>query len=143
MAKELQLKKEDAYEIADSFAQASANILDFRFKNRKTLTNKDASDLEKCEDSLDQMVVLFRGYGIRLIADEAENAISELKSAIALGKDTITNVNKIKKAISVATALVNLAISVLAKDPKGIVAAAMSVQTATKEKDDPKAKQEA
>jgi len=142
MANESQLTQEEAYEIADSFAQASARILDFRITNRSTLSEDEARDLEKCEDSLDHMVVLFRGYGIRLIAAGAQHAVAELKSAIALGKGAIAKINKIKKAIKIATALVDLAVAVLAKDPKGIVAAAKSVQTAAKGKEDTKAKQE-
>lgn len=142
MDNELQLTEIEAYEIADSFAQASARILDFRITNRSTLSDDEASDLEKCEDNLDHMVVLFRGYGIRLIDAKAQNAVSELKVAIALGKETIAKINKIKEAIKVANALVDLAVAVLAKDPKGIVAAAKGVKTAAKGKDDTKGKQE-
>lgn len=142
MANELQLTEAEAYEIADSFAQASARILDFRVTNQSSLSDDEATDLEKCEDSLDHMVVLFRGYGIRLIGAKAQNAVSELKSAIALGKETIAKINKIKKAIKIAGALVDLAVAVLAKDPKGILAAAKGVQTAAKGKDDGKGKQE-
>jgi hypothetical protein len=142
MANELQLTEKEAYEIADSFAQASARVLDFRITNRSTLSEDEALDLEKCEDRLDHMVVLFRGYGIRLIAAGAQDAVTEPNSAIALGKDAIAKVNKIKKAIKLASALVDLAVAVLAKDPKGIVAAAKSVQMAAKGKDDTKVKQE-
>jgi len=142
MANELQVTEKEAYEIADSFAQASARVLDFRITNRSTLSEDEALYLEKCEDRLDHMVVLFRGYGIRLMAAGAQDAVTELKSAIALGKDAIAKVNKIKKAIKLASALVDLAVAVLAKDPKGIVAAAKSVQTAAKGKDDAKVKQE-
>lgn len=142
MANELQLTEAEAYEIADSFAQASARILDFRVTNSGALSNDEASDLEKSEDSLDHMVVLFRGYGIRLIGAGAQDAVSELKSAINLGKEAIAKINKIKKAIKIAGALVDLAVAVLAKDPKGILAAGKGVRTAVKGKDDEKGKEE-
>lgn len=132
MANELQMTKAEAYEIADSFAQASARILDFRVANRSSLSDDEATDLEKYEDSLDHMVVLFRGYGIRLIGAGAQEAVSELKSEIALGKETIAKVNKIKKVIKIAGALVDLAVALLAKDPKGLLAAAKGVRTAAK-----------
>lgn len=130
MANELQLPTAEAYEIADSFAQASARILDFRVTNRSSLSDGESTDLEKCEDSLDHMVVLFRGYGIRLIGAGAQEAVSELKSAIVLGKETIAKVNKIKKVIKIAGALVDLAVALLAKDPQGLLAAATGVRTA-------------
>lgn len=142
MANETELTKDEAYEIADSFAQASARILDFRVTNLSSLSDEEATDLEKCEDRLDHMVVLFRGYGIRLIGAGAQEAVSELKSAIALGKDVIAKINKIKKAIKIAGALVDLALAVLAKDTKGILSAAKGVQTAAKGSKDGKGKQE-
>lgn len=132
MANKFQLSETDAYEIADSFAQASARILDFRVTNRGSLSNDEATELEKCEDSLDHMVVLFRSYGIKLIGAGADEAITELKSAIDLGKKTIAKIDKIKKAIKIAGALVDLAVAVLAKDPKAILAAAQGVQGAAK-----------
>jgi len=138
MAKVLQLTQAEAYEIADSFAQASACILDFRIQNRSSLSDDEATDLEKSEDSLDHMVVLFRGYGIRLIGSLAQDAVSELKAAISLGKEVIARINSIKKAIKIAGTLVDLAVAVLAKDPKGILAAVKGVQTAAKGSEDEK-----
>jgi hypothetical protein len=135
MTMDSQLTTTEAYEIADSFAQASARILDFRVTNRGTLSKDEASELEKYEDRLDHMVVLFRGYGIRLIGEGAQVAVLELRSAIDLGKDALAKINKIKKAILVAGALVDLAVAVLAKDSKGIVGATQGIQMATKSKD--------
>lgn len=142
MANELQLTEAEAYEIADSFAQASAGILDFRVTNRSSLSDDEATDLEKCEDRLDHMVVLFRGYGIRLIGAGAQEAVSELKCAIAFGKNSIAKINKIKTAIKIAGAFVDLAVAVLAKDPKGIFTAAEGVRTVAKSSTHEKEKQE-
>ena len=63
MANELQLSAGEAYDIADSFAQASARILDFRLSQRGALSAAESTELERCEDSLDHMVVLFRMKG--------------------------------------------------------------------------------
>lgn len=143
MAKKIELTVDEAYEIADSFAQASASFLNYRVENRNSLSQSQLDQLERCEDSLDSMVVLFRGYGIKLIGAEAESAVEELKSAIALGKGAIEKITKVKKAIAIAGAVVDLAVAVLAQDPKGILTAASGVLSvvgepapAAKKKDD-------
>ena len=119
--KRLTLTIDEAYEIADSFAQASAKLLEFRIANNKELSDKDFDELERCEDELDRMVVVFRGYGIELIGAKAEVAVQKLTSAIASAKKTLGTISKIKKAITVAGALVDLAAAVYSKDPKNII----------------------
>ncbi len=132
MANETNLTKEEAYEIADKLALASARILEFRVEIRDPpLSNEEADELEKCEDSLDSLVVLFRSYGIQLIGSDANEAVTELKSAIDAAKKTLEKINTIKKTIRIAGAVVDLAVAVLAKDPKGIINAAKGVVTAT------------
>lgn len=132
MANELQLGATEAYAIADGFAQASARILDFRVSRRTTLSEEDANTLEQCEDSLDHLVVLFRGYGIRLTGAGAQDAVTELKGALALGREAIAVINTSKAAIKAAQSLADLAVAVLAKSPQGVVAAARCVRAACK-----------
>jgi hypothetical protein len=134
MKNEIVLKTEDAYQIADNFALASARILEFRVTNRASLSKKDATQLEKCEDTLDSMVVLFRGYGIRLIGANAEGAVTKLKLAIDSAKKTLETISNIKMALNVASALVDLAHAVLRQDPDGIIEAAKRVTSLSKEK---------
>jgi hypothetical protein len=83
--------------------------------SRGALSETDAAVLVQCEDSLDHLVVLFRGYGIRLIGAAAQQAFVELKDALAMGIEALAKVNKIKQAIKAATALVHLAVAVLGK----------------------------
>jgi hypothetical protein len=123
----------EAYEIADKFALVSARILEFRVEKRDPpLSDEASAELEKYEDSLDAIVVLFRGHGIQLIGTKANEAMAELKSAIEAGKTMLEQIKTIKKALKIAGTVVDLAVAVLAKDPKGILDAAQSVMAATK-----------
>jgi hypothetical protein len=132
MANKLELTVKKSYELADSFAQASARILDFRISNRDSLTPEEAARLERCEDSLDSMVVLFRGYGITLIGAGAGKAAEELKLAIEAGKSAIETINKVKSAIKIAEALVVLSVAVLAKNTRDILAATKTLKSVAK-----------
>ncbi len=132
MANKLELTVKKSYELADSFAQASARILDFRISNRDLLTPEEAARLERCEDSLDSMVVLFRGYGITLIGTGAGKAAEELKLAIEAGKSAIETINKVKSAIKIAEALVVLSVAVLSKNTRDILAAAKTLKSVAK-----------
>lgn len=133
----IELTVDEAYKIADNFKQASGRILDFRIANRSALSSDESDKLEMSEDRLDQMVVLFRGYGIKLIAENAQEAVNELKTAIDLGKNTLAKIKKIKKAIEIASALADLAAAVLAApltmNPKAVLTAVENVRTVTQE----------
>ena len=132
MANKLELTVEKSYELADSFAQASARILDFRISHRDSLTPQEAARLERCEDSLDSMVVLFRGYGITLIGAGAGKAADELKLAIEAGKSAIETIHKVKSAIKIAEALVVLSVAVLSKNTRDILTAAKTLKSVAK-----------
>lgn len=128
MTSQLDLTTEQAYEIADSFAQASARVLDYRIAHRGSLTPEESDELERCEDRLDQMVVMFRGYGIQLIGAKAAEAVVELKAAIDIAKTTLEQIEKIKDAINLAGALVELAAALTSKNAKAIMAAAKALK---------------
>jgi ribulose-5-phosphate 4-epimerase/fuculose-1-phosphate aldolase len=129
---ETELTVAEAYEIADRFAQASARILDFRV-NTGNLSGDQADALEKAEDQLDAMVVLFRSHGIQLIGAKAEAAAQNIKAAIDAAKSTLVAVRQIRKVLKVAAALVDLAVAIVSKNVQGGVAAAKTVADASKD----------
>ncbi len=127
------LNTKAAYEVADDFAQASAEILCFRMNNRNKLTKDQVLNLEMCEDHLDKIVVSFRNVGIQLIANQYSNDVNKIKSAIVKAKDTIAMVNDIKSAIIISNALVDLAIAVLtARDPSDVATVIKIIDNLTK-----------
>jgi len=132
MAEKTILPEKEAYEIADKFALISAQILEFRIEKREPpLSDENAAELEKYEDSLDALVVLFRNYGIQLIGKNTGNAVAELRNAVEAGKTKLMQVNSIKQAVRIAGAVVDLAVAVLAREPKGILNAAQKVMKET------------
>ncbi len=68
----------------------------------------------------------------RLIGAGAQEAVLELKAAQAIGMDAIEKINQTKHAIEIFSALVDLAVAVLAKNAQGVVAASNGVRAACK-----------
>ncbi|MBB5609476.1 MULTISPECIES: hypothetical protein [unclassified Janthinobacterium] len=135
MAQLTALTKDQAYAIADSLAQASSLVLELRIRERPSLAPADQDLLEQYENHLDQMVALFRAYGISLIAEGAEQARSDIEGAIAKGKAQLKRIADVKAAIGAAAKLVDLGAAILSRDPLAIGEAAASLR-AKPEKED-------
>jgi hypothetical protein len=127
MAQLTALTKDQAYAIADSLAQASSLVLELRIRERPSLAPADQDLLEQYENHLDQMVALFRAYGISLIAEGAEQARSDIEGAIAKGKAQLKRIADVKAAIGAAAKLVDLGAAILSRDPLAIGEAAASL----------------
>lgn len=128
MAPQSELTKDQAYAIADSLAQASSLVLELRVRARDALTPDERALLEQYENHLDQMVALFRAYGITLIAEGAEQARGEIEDAIAKGKLQLKRIADVKAAITAAARLVDLGAAILSRDPFAIGEAAASLR---------------
>jgi len=128
MAQLTALTKDQAYAIADSLAQASSLVLELRIRERPSLAPADQDLLEQYENHLDQMVALFRAYGISLIAEGAEQARSDIEGAIAKGKAQLKRIADVKAAISASAKLVDLGAAILSRDPFAIGEAAASLR---------------
>ncbi|MGK5078866.1 hypothetical protein [Janthinobacterium sp. HLX7-2] len=127
-----ELTKDQTYAIADSLAQASSLVLELRIRERETLTPEERALLEQVENHLDQMVALFRAYGIYLIAEGAEQARADIEGAIAKGKAQLKRIADIKAAIGAAARLVDLGAAILSRDPFAIGQAAASLRARPK-----------
>lgn len=127
MPKPVTLTAPRAYEIADAFGQASSAILEYRVSNRSSLSKAEARALESAEDRLDSLVVLFRGYGIALLAADAQAAATELTQAITKARNALNTIENVKTAIRIAGAVADLAVAVLAVNPKGVADAAAEI----------------
>ena len=128
MAQLTELTKDQAYAIADGLAQASSLVLELRIRARDTLAPAERALLEQYENHLDQMVALFRAYGIYLIAEGAEQARGEIEGAIAKGKLQLKRIADVKAAIGTAARLVDLGAAILSRDPFAIGEAAASLR---------------
>ena len=127
-----ELTKEQYFAIADSLAQASSLVLELRIRTRGTLSPDEQARLESYEQHLDQMVALFRAFGITLIAEGAEQARGDIETAIARGKQQLKRIADVKAAISAAARLVDLGAAILSRDPFAIGEAATSLRAKPK-----------
>nr|WP_314634854.1 hypothetical protein [uncultured Janthinobacterium sp.] len=127
-----ELTKEQYFAIADSLAQASSLVLELRIRTRGTLSPDEQARLESYEQHLDQMVALFRAFGITLIAEGAEQARGDIETAIARGKQQLKRIAEVKAAISAAARLVDLGAAILSRDPFAIGEAAASLRAKPK-----------
>ena len=130
-----ELTKEQYFAIADSLAQASSLVLELRIRTRGTLSPDEQARLESYEQHLDQMVALFRAFGITLIAEGAEQARGDIETAIARGKQQLKRIADVKAAISAAARLVDLGAAILSRDPFAISEAAASLRAKPKKDD--------
>ena len=128
MAQLTELTRDQSYAIADSLAQASSLVLELRIREREALAPDERALLEQYENHLDQMVALFRAYGIHLIAEGAEQARGEIEGAIAKGKLQLKRIADVKAAIGTAARLVDLGAAILSRDPFAIGEAAASLR---------------
>ncbi len=127
-----ELTKEQYFAIADSLAQASSLVLELRIRARETLAPAERDLLESYEQHLDQMVSLFRAFGISLIAEGAEQARADIDTAIARGKQQLKRIADVKTAISAAARLVDLGAAILSRDPFAIGEAAAALRARQK-----------
>ncbi|MCX7291319.1 hypothetical protein [Janthinobacterium sp.] len=111
MARLTELTKDQSYAIADSLAQASSLVLELRIREREALTPDERTLLEQYENHLDQMVALFRAYGIYLAAEGAQ------------------------QARGAAARLVDLGAAILSRDPLAIGEAAASLRARPKKEE--------
>ncbi|MED5595985.1 hypothetical protein [Janthinobacterium sp. P210006] len=135
MARLTELTKDQSYAIADSLAQASSLVLELRIRERESLTPDERTLLEQYENHLDQMVALFRAYGIYLAAEGAQQARGEIEGAIAKGKAQLKRIADVKAAIGAAARLVDLGAAILSRDPLAIGEAAASLRTRPKKEE--------
>ncbi|MDN2709717.1 hypothetical protein O0880_09820 [Janthinobacterium sp. SUN118] len=132
MAQLTELTKDESFAIADSLAQASSLVLELRIRARPALSAEERALLEQYEHHLDQMVSLFRAFGIVLIAEGAEQARGDIDAAIAKGKAQLKRIADVKAAINAAARLVDLGAAILSRDPFAIGEAAAALRAKPK-----------
>lgn len=135
MSDQIKLDSSEALRIANSLAQASAKILDFRVDNFDRLSDEEAAKLEQQEDNLDHMVVLLRSRGVELIGEEAAAVSQELTAAIEDGKEVLSTIKDVRNALRVAVGLTELAVAVLGRNAKGALSALKELRSVAKEYD--------
>ena len=117
-------------QLADSLAQASSELLDYRIVHRGRLTKKQRIQIEDAETTLDGLVAILRGTATRLIAAEAGEKLKQLQAQITHAKGVIAKIQKIKAVMTLVSALVTAAAALVSGDITALASAITAVQKA-------------
>ena len=116
-------------QLADVAGHASTVLFNYR---RNT---PDASDLDRAlnlEMTLDKRAIELRTQAIRLLGDQAAEAIAQLQAAAGKVDSFLATEAKIEARLTVASAVIGLAGAALVGDAGGVLSAVGSVHTALK-----------
>ena len=110
------LNSTQASQLGDNFFAMAKLVGNYRMANRASLTNEQNDKLKevytKLSDYADQ---LFTTSAI-LVMNDVQNSLDKINQLTAQIKTTYTNLQKVQKAINIATAGVKLGAAIFSKD---------------------------
>lgn len=115
--------------LADHLSKASTEL--FNLRGRLTLTKAQQVQIRDEERRLDGLVAVLAATSIHLIADGATFSLVPLEAAIVHAGQTLETIKSVKKAIGIATALVNLTGALLAGQVPAVLKGIEGLQKAT------------
>ena len=116
-------------QLADVAGHASTALFNYR------RNNPDARDLDRAlnlEMTLDLRAIDLRVKAVKLLGDQAAEAIAQLKDASSKVDDFLAGVKKIEGRLVIASAVIGLASAALVGDAGGVLSAVVGVHTALK-----------
>ena len=121
---------------ADALAQladAAGHMSTVLFNYRRN--NPGATDLDRAvnlEMTLDQRAIDLRVKAVKLLGEQAADAIAQIKDASAKVDDFLAGVKKVEGRLVIASAVVGLASATLVGDAGGVLTAVVGVHDALK-----------
>ncbi len=121
---------------ADALAQladAAGHMSTVLFNYRRN--NPGATDLDRAvnlEMTLDQRAIDLRVKAVKLLGEQAADAIAQIKDASAKVDDFLAGVKKAEGRLVIASAVVGLASATLVGDAGGVLTAVVGVHDALK-----------
>ena len=122
------LTADDARVIADQFLEAAQAIDAYLDANRAALSKDEKKSLRDAQKELLRSSAAMTTAAVGLSIDQMDDAAAELGQVITEAKDSLADLESIRKAIRVAAGLVDLATAIVAKDPGGAVKAALGLR---------------
>jgi len=114
-------------QLADVAGHASTALFNYRRDNPAAPDIDRALNLEM---TLDQRAIDLRVKAVRLLGDQAADAIAQMKDAARKVDDFLAAVKKIEGQLVIASAVVGLASAALVGDAGGILSAVVGVRSA-------------
>jgi hypothetical protein len=101
----------DLFDLADQISMFSSAILEYRVNNPTTRAN--ALALVQVERQLDELVNSLRNRGIVELGQQLAPQQGRIGAAISDAKTELAKIEKVKKAIDIATSVIGIAQSLL------------------------------
>jgi hypothetical protein len=116
-------------QLADVAGHASTVLFNYRRDNPQAAGLDRALNLEM---TLDRRAIDLRVQAVRLLGEQAADALAQLKDAARKVDDFLAGMKKLEGQLVIASAVVGLAGAALVGDAGGILAAVVGVHTAIK-----------
>ena len=116
-------------QLADVAGHTSTVLFNYR------RNNPGATDLDRAlnlEMTLDQRAIDLRVQAVKLLGEQAAEAIAQLKDASSKVDDFLAGVTKVEGRLVIASAVIGLASAALVGDAGGVLTAVVGVHTALK-----------
>lgn len=114
---------EDALALATQFRNASKAVGDFLYPNWSSVTPDDRVTLQGLEITLLNLATDLVTQAVDFLIENGASIVVDLGEATRTATDAIANINKAKKVITIATALIGLAASIPTGNLGGIKSA--------------------
>jgi len=124
------LTSAEAFTLSQWFRDLSNELARYRTREWNTLSNDQRQGLEEAEWRLLNAANEFTTAAVGLTLDESEASFEKLKNSTERAKGAIKTLQTVGKVITVATAAVGLAASILSKDVGAIGRNATSLYNA-------------
>lgn len=126
------ISKSDAIELAKTYKEAAVLLGQFQLDHWDELSATDRRDLTDEEYTLIDFSQNLVTYAMGVLLDEAQASIDDLKNATDQANKALQKIETVKKALTVATALVKLGGAIHAGDPGAIASSIGGVYNAVK-----------
>ncbi len=127
----MNLSAQDALDLATAFREAAKAVGDYLYGNWNALPSADRSRLRSMDVTLMNVATDLVTHAVGIAIDEGQVSLAALAGAANEATDVLRNVDQVKKAITIATALIGLAAAIPTGNIKTVVAAFQNLQKAT------------
>lgn len=116
-----QLDFQQVHDLADNFLAMAKAIGEYRYNNPGIPDEQDQKINESLKSVLKYATDFYTLSAIIIIADtDVTNSLSTISDITAQIKETYAKLQKVQKAIDVATSIVSLGAALFSKDPKAV-----------------------
>jgi len=132
----MKLTKEDARAIADALRKAAEAVDKYLDDNYKKISREEYESLYESFHTIQRISSFATTVAVGLALDALTKPAAELKKVIKQAKEKIETLKTIGHVIRVVAGVVDLAASVMARDPNAIVTSVTNLGNLMKETED-------